>query len=125
MESAVIARPLWNSCNLKTIFSVYVSTLFRLKKADNFYEFKYLYPNQTFSKFLQQNWTFIFSPFLLDCCCLTMRFDCTDRRLHCRPQLVEKSSRPQLACNLPALTSTPAHFVDDSRLYQSSLNYFL
>jgi hypothetical protein len=39
-----------------------------LKKTDNLYEFKYLYPNQTFSKFPQQNCSFIFSPFLLDCC---------------------------------------------------------
>jgi hypothetical protein len=30
-----------------------VSTLFGLKTADNLYEFKYLYPNQTFSKFSQ------------------------------------------------------------------------
>jgi hypothetical protein len=55
MESGVIARPLWNSCYLLARFSVYVSTLFGLKKIDNLYEFKYLYPNQTFSKFPQQN----------------------------------------------------------------------
>ena len=30
-----------------------VSTLFGLKTADNLYEFKYLFPNQTFSKFPQ------------------------------------------------------------------------
>ncbi len=30
-----------------------VSTLFGLKTTDNLYEFKYLYPNQTFSKYLQ------------------------------------------------------------------------
>jgi hypothetical protein len=33
-----------------------VSTLFGLKTTDNLYEFKYLYPNQTFSKFPQQNY---------------------------------------------------------------------
>ena len=55
MESAVIARPLRNSCYLLARFSVYVSTLFGLKKTDNLYEFKYLYQNQTFSKFSQQN----------------------------------------------------------------------
>jgi hypothetical protein len=32
MESALIARPLWNSFNLLARFSVYVSTLFGLKK---------------------------------------------------------------------------------------------
>ena len=32
-----------------------VSTLFGLKTTDNLYEFEYLYPNQTFSKFPQQN----------------------------------------------------------------------
>jgi hypothetical protein len=51
MESAVIARPLWNSCYLLARFSVYVCTLFGLKKIYNFYEFKYLHPNQTFSNF--------------------------------------------------------------------------
>ncbi len=45
-----------------------VSTLFGLKKTDNLYEFKYLYVNKTLSKFPQQNCSFIFSPFLLDCC---------------------------------------------------------
>ena len=40
-----------------------VSTLFGLKTTDNLYEFKYLYPNQTFYKFPQQNCLFIFSPF--------------------------------------------------------------
>jgi hypothetical protein len=48
MESAVIARPLWNSCYLLAGFSVYVSTLFGLKKSDNLYEFKYLYPKLSF-----------------------------------------------------------------------------
>ncbi len=52
---------LWNSCYLLARFSVYVSNLFGLKKTDNLYEFKYLYPIQTFSKFPKQ-------PFLLDCC---------------------------------------------------------
>jgi hypothetical protein len=47
MESAVIARPLWNSCYLRARFSVYVSILFGFKKTNNLYEFKYLYPNQT------------------------------------------------------------------------------
>ena len=37
-----------------------VSTLFGLKTTDNFNEFKYLYPNQTISKFPQQNCSFIF-----------------------------------------------------------------
>jgi hypothetical protein len=44
----VIARPLWNSCYLLARFSVYVSTLFGLKKTDNLYEFKYLYPKLSF-----------------------------------------------------------------------------
>jgi hypothetical protein len=35
----VIARPLWNSCYLLARFSVYVSTLFGLKKTDNFSKF--------------------------------------------------------------------------------------
>jgi hypothetical protein len=68
MESAVIARPLWNSCYLLARFSVFISTLFGLEKTDNLYEFKYLHPNKTFSKFPQQNCSFMFSPFLLDCC---------------------------------------------------------
>jgi hypothetical protein len=67
MVSAVIARPLWNSCYLLARFSAYVTTLLGLKKTDNLYELKYLHPNQTFSKFPQQNCSFIFSPFLLDC----------------------------------------------------------
>ncbi len=34
----MIARPLWNSCYLLARFSVYVSTLFGLKKTDTLYE---------------------------------------------------------------------------------------
>jgi hypothetical protein len=32
-------------------------------------------------------------------------------RLDCIPELVEERPRPQLTCDLPALTGTPAHFV--------------
>jgi hypothetical protein len=57
--------PLWQTqncplnieCMVRTspskIFCL-VSTLFGLKKTDNLYEFNYLYPNQTFSKFPQK-----------------------------------------------------------------------
>jgi len=44
----VIAGPLRNSCYLLARFSVYVSTLFGLKKIDNLYEVKYLYPKLNF-----------------------------------------------------------------------------
>jgi hypothetical protein len=63
MESAVIARPLVDFLLSPGKIFWLVSTLFGLKTTDNLYEFKYVYQNQTFSKFPQQNCS-IFSPFL-------------------------------------------------------------
>ncbi len=101
MVSAMIARPLWNSCYLLARFSVYVSTLFGLKKTDNLHEFKYLYPNQTFFKFPQQNCSFIFSPFLLKCCKICQRIgNCYSRNL---PSLASLPTVPYL----PYLTFLP------------------
>ncbi len=60
----------WNRCIARLLVEFFlspgkifclVSTLFGLKKTENLYEFKYLYPNQTFFKFPQQNCSFIFS----------------------------------------------------------------
>ncbi len=69
----MIGRPLVEFLLSRGKIFCLVSTLFGLKTTDNLYEFQYLYPNQTFSKFPQQNCSFIFSPFLLDCCKIRTR----------------------------------------------------
>jgi hypothetical protein len=62
------AGPLRNSCYLLARFSVYVNTLFGLKKIDNLYEVKYLYPKLNFFQISTTKLFIYFFTIFLDCC---------------------------------------------------------
>ncbi len=88
-----LIMPIWNQlwlpvhCGILAIsWRDFLSML--AQKTNNLFEFKYLHPNQTFSKSPQQNCSFISSPFLLDCCKIWSRIgNCYSRNLPSLPSL--------------------------------------